>query len=140
VTTLFSNGYAIFIGVGADLPVTTNDAKALHDLFINPGRAAYSPERVKLLTEKDATRDGILTTLDTFAILLSKDPNATIMVAQIGQHFPATIPGIIEKLKYAIEDPEFDRQDSILMLSAHAYAFDGLWLLAASVAVGNRQV
>ncbi len=80
MTTLFSNGYAIFIGVGADLPVTTKDAQALRDLFIHPERAAYSPGRVELLIDKDATRKGILTTLDTFAMLLSKDPNATMIV------------------------------------------------------------
>lgn len=72
MTALFSNGYAIFIGVGDDLPVAAKDAQALYDLFIHPGRAAYPPEQVKLLIEKDATRDSILTTLDGI-VNLSKE-------------------------------------------------------------------
>jgi hypothetical protein len=80
MTTLFSNGYAIFIGVGADLPITTKDAQALHDLFVDSGRAAYSPDRVKLLIEENATKDNILTTLDMYATMLSQDPNATMIV------------------------------------------------------------
>ena len=39
--TIFSNGYALLIGVGADLPVTVKDATALRDVLVNQNRAAY---------------------------------------------------------------------------------------------------
>ncbi|MBN3943773.1 MAG: hypothetical protein V7L21_32490 [Nostoc sp.] len=37
----FTNGYALLIGVGADLPVTVLDATALKDILIDSDRAAY---------------------------------------------------------------------------------------------------
>jgi hypothetical protein len=33
---IFTNGYALLIGVGADLPITVKDATALRDVLINP--------------------------------------------------------------------------------------------------------
>lgn len=51
---------ALLIGVGADLPVTVEDAIALHNILIDPNRAAYPPAQVTLLTETAATRQNIL--------------------------------------------------------------------------------
>jgi hypothetical protein len=62
--TIFSNGYALLIGVGADLPVTVNDATALRDVLVNPNRAAYPQEQVILLTEKNADRQTIRDAFD----------------------------------------------------------------------------
>ncbi|MEH2317870.1 hypothetical protein [Nostoc sp.] len=36
-----TNGYALLIGVGADLPVTVKDATAIQDILIDSDRAAY---------------------------------------------------------------------------------------------------
>ena|SRR5215471_2412631 len=43
----FFNGYALLVGVGADLPVTTKDATALNDLLLDTGRAGYLRVRAK---------------------------------------------------------------------------------------------
>ena len=54
------DGYALIIGVGADLPVTVTDATAVAGQLRDPQRCAYDPSRVRLLTEGAATRAGIL--------------------------------------------------------------------------------
>ncbi|MEH2297154.1 hypothetical protein [Nostoc sp.] len=53
----FTNGYALLIGVGADLPVTVKDATAIRDILIDPSRAAYPPEQVKQLDALQAEFD-----------------------------------------------------------------------------------
>jgi hypothetical protein len=65
----FENGYALLVGVGADLPVTVTDAKCLKQILTDPQRAAYKKEHVWCLTEKKATRTNIL---DTFAKLIEQ--------------------------------------------------------------------
>ncbi|WP_293087394.1 hypothetical protein [Okeania sp. SIO3B5] len=67
----FSNGYALLIGIGADLPVTVQDATALHNILIDPSKAAYSKEQAVLLTETSATRLKILAAFDSLAELYS---------------------------------------------------------------------
>ena len=62
--TTFSKGYALLVGVGADLPVTVKDATAVSDVLINPSRAAYPLKQVQLLTETAATRQNILDAFD----------------------------------------------------------------------------
>jgi len=42
----FANGHALLIGVGADLPVTVQDATVLHDALNPSAHAAYSPNQV----------------------------------------------------------------------------------------------
>jgi hypothetical protein len=44
----FVDGYALLIGVGADLPVTVQDASALRDVLVDPSRAAYPPAQVMI--------------------------------------------------------------------------------------------
>lgn len=63
----FIHGYALFIGVGADLPGTVTDATGLADLLRDPGRCAYPPAQVQVLTSTQATRDQILAALDRLA-------------------------------------------------------------------------
>ena len=38
-------------------------------------------------------------------------------------------PTDLRQLLQAIQDPEFDKPDSIFKRSGHDYAYDGLWLL-----------
>jgi len=77
---LFTHGYALLIGVGADLPVTVKDATALRDILIAPQRCAYPPEQVKLLTEGQADRRGILGGLDWLIDNVQRDDKATAIV------------------------------------------------------------
>src|SRR5579859_4053250 len=76
----FSHGYALLIGVGADLPVTVKDATALHSVLIDPERAAYPASQTHLLPEEKATRKEILAAFDTLIKQVAKDPDATVVV------------------------------------------------------------
>jgi hypothetical protein len=76
----FAEGHGLFIGVGADLPGTVNDAGALYKLFISPEKAAYPEGQVELLIEKQANRQGILDALDRLIERANKDPESTVVV------------------------------------------------------------
>lgn len=79
-SSTFNHGYALLIGVGADLPVTVQDAKGLRDILVDSGRCAYPPGQVKLLTEGQATRQGVLDGLDWLIDQVPDDPEATCVV------------------------------------------------------------
>ena len=55
----FQQGHALVIGVGADLENTVVDAKGVAEILRDPERCAYPTSQVHLLTEGQATRDGI---------------------------------------------------------------------------------
>ena len=76
----FSRGYALVIGVGADLPATVNDANALAALLRDPARAAYPGDQVVLLVEKAASRDGILNAFEALRARTATDPESTVVV------------------------------------------------------------
>lgn len=76
----FRHGYAVVIGVGADLPVTIDDAQGVADLLRDPARCAYPSGHVQLLTGENARRDHILTALDTLAEQAQADSEATMIV------------------------------------------------------------
>jgi hypothetical protein len=80
----FTNGYALLIGVGADLPVTVQDATAVKDVLIDPNRAAYPPTQVTLLTETAATRQNILAAFDQIIAQVSQNPDATVIIYYSG--------------------------------------------------------
>ena len=80
----FSNGYALLIGVGADLPVTIKDATAVSDVLIDPSRAAYPLKQVQLLTETAATRQNILDAFDQLIAQVNQTPDATAIVYYSG--------------------------------------------------------
>jgi len=63
----FSQGYAVVIGVGADLPVTIEDAKAISDALIDPSRCAYPGDQLRLLTGEGARRDNVISALNWLA-------------------------------------------------------------------------
>lgn len=80
----FTNGYALLIGVGADLPVTVKDATALRDVLIDPNCAAYPPAQVTLLTETTATRQNILAAFDQIITQINQNPDATVIIYYSG--------------------------------------------------------
>lgn len=75
---LFIEGHALVIGVGADLPNTIEDARGLAGIIKDPGRCAYPPEQVRLLTGPTADRLGIMAELDQLAN--NCDEKATVVV------------------------------------------------------------
>lgn len=66
---ILKNAHALLIGIGNDLPVTVKDATAIYDILADEKLAGYPEENITLLTEKKATRQGIL---DAFDSLISK--------------------------------------------------------------------
>jgi hypothetical protein len=81
---LFNDGYALLIGVGADLPETVRDAKSLYDLFTDRNRAAYPPKQVTLLKEDTAKRENVLDEFDKFIERVNTNPNSTALVYYSG--------------------------------------------------------
>lgn len=76
------NAYALLIGVGNDLPVTVRDATAIHNILADETLAGYKPENIILLTEKKATRNGILGAFDE---LISKiDESSSVFLFYSG--------------------------------------------------------
>ncbi|MDT8414068.1 MAG: caspase family protein [Flavobacteriaceae bacterium] len=76
------NAHALLIGVGKDLPVTVLDAMAIYNLLADESLAGYNPENIILLTEKNATRQGIL---DGFDQLISKiDEDSSVLLFYSG--------------------------------------------------------
>ncbi|MCD8485667.1 MAG: caspase family protein [Desertifilum sp.] len=102
----FYNGYALLVGIGADLPVTVKDATALYNLLIDPNRAAYSTEQVDLLTETVATRQQILTVFNQLIERVSQNPEATVIVYYSGHGGP--IEGLDGKSEYFLVPYGFD--------------------------------
>lgn len=76
----FTHGHGVVVGVGADLPVTVDDAQGIADLLRDPARCAYPPDQVHLLTNADANRDNILRALDQLTRDAQQDPEMTAVV------------------------------------------------------------
>ncbi len=80
MAALFTHGYAVVVGVGADLPNTITDADAVAALLKDPERCAYPPDQVRLLTGPQAQRDDVLAALGWLADATRQDPDATAIV------------------------------------------------------------
>jgi hypothetical protein len=74
----FKEGYAIIVGVGADLPVTVRDANAVTQLLKDSSRCAFPANQVWQLTEKEASRDAFLSKLD--ALAQSAQQKSTVII------------------------------------------------------------
>jgi hypothetical protein len=75
---VFDNGHALLVGVGADLPNTIDDAQGLAAILADGKRCAYPPPQVITLTSGDATREHVLSALDTLATQSKAD--STVLV------------------------------------------------------------
>ena len=74
---------ALVVGVGSydyftDLPETVNDATQLQRILTDPQRCGYSPDRVQVLVEPNATRSNILNGLAQLARGASGDTTTVI--------------------------------------------------------------
>ncbi len=79
MSTTFAEGYALIVGVGADLPNTVGDAQGLAKILKDPERCAYPrKDHVDLLTQKRATRQSVLNAFDQLAAKTDKD--STIII------------------------------------------------------------
>lgn len=93
VQQTFTHGYALLIGVGADLPITVDDATALYKLLTDPTRAGYPLTQVALLTETKADRGQILAAFDRLRQQTENDPDATVIVYFSGHGGKFSYPG-----------------------------------------------
>jgi pimeloyl-ACP methyl ester carboxylesterase len=76
------NAHALLIGIGNDLPGTVRDAIAINNILEDERLAGYNPENIILVTEKEATREGILKAFDT--LIERTDENSTVMLYYSG--------------------------------------------------------
>jgi hypothetical protein len=88
MTEAFKRGYAVIIGIGADLPVTVDDATAVAGLLHDPSRCAYPAEQVQLLTGEGAHRDAALTALDWLAEVAGPEATAVVYFSGHGLETP----------------------------------------------------
>lgn len=88
VSRSFTQGYALIIGVGADLPVTTNDAEAIARQLKDPARCAYPEDQVKLLIEKDANCAQVLSALTWLSQVTGPEDTAVIYFSGHGIENP----------------------------------------------------
>lgn len=92
MSTVFPDGHAVIIGVGADLPNTIRDAEGLADILKHQERCAYPARQVSLLTSKRATRDRILTALDELSESVGDESSVVIYFS--GHGYRVTQDGV----------------------------------------------
>lgn len=85
--TTFSQGYALLIGVGADLPNTVDDAFGLANILKDPGRCAFPDEHVWVLTGEGAQRAQVLEGLSRLA--KEATPDSSVVVYFSGHGYKA---------------------------------------------------
>lgn len=84
--THFSYGHALLIGVGSyqraalSVETTAADAVQLGALLCDPQCGGYPPAQVRVLSDAQATRAGMLAAFATFAQQLAQAPRATAIV------------------------------------------------------------
>ncbi|MBL7198558.1 MAG: caspase family protein [Anaerolineae bacterium] len=88
--TVYDGGHALIVGVGGDLPNTTRDAEGLADILKDPSRCAYPPGHVRLLSGEGATRDAVLSALDTLA--QTAEPESAAIVYFSGHGYRVASP------------------------------------------------
>lgn len=84
----FSHGYAVVVGVGADLPATMQDAQALAAILADDSRGAYPPDQVRLLTGPQARRDEMLAALAWLADCAGPEDTALVYFSGHGVETP----------------------------------------------------
>ena len=86
----FENGYALLIGVGESaysiysLPVTVKDTEAIYAALTEPELCAYNKEHIRVLNNKEATRDNIIKELQWLQESAKADPEATVFIYYSG--------------------------------------------------------
>jgi uncharacterized caspase-like protein len=102
----FSQGHALVVGVGDDLPGTVDDAKALADILTTPGRCAYPSNQVELLTGEEATRERILHGLDSLAESTSPESSAIVYFSGHGYRVKSAMGTAYFLLPYGYDEED----------------------------------
>lgn len=88
MTVAFRNAHALVIGVGGDLPVTVDDARAIARILSDPNRCAVPAANVLVQIEMDATRSGIIDALQELAAKATSEDAVTIYYSGHGAMLP----------------------------------------------------
>jgi hypothetical protein len=91
MSKLFTEGHAIVIGVGHDLPNTIDDAEGLAKILKDKERCAYPAKQVKLLTGENATRDKIIAALESIAESATADSSVIVYFSGHGYRVKTSI-------------------------------------------------
>ncbi|MBZ5494585.1 MAG: caspase family protein [Acidobacteriia bacterium] len=86
MSALFHRGHALLIGVGGDLPCTIRDVEGLRNILVNPKRCAYPPDQVRLLTEENASVEGIRVELKRLAKVIEKEKQGSTVIVYFSGH------------------------------------------------------
>ena len=86
----FKQGFAVVVGVGADLPNTVDDAIGIATILRDGERCAYPAGQVNLLTSERATRQGFLTALDTMAQVATAQSSVLVYFSGHGYQVTTT--------------------------------------------------
>ncbi len=84
------NAHALLIGVGRcrhaewSLPVAARDVLGLHKTLADPTLCAYPAERIRVLINEGASREGILAAVKDLAGHAANDPDATFLIYYSG--------------------------------------------------------
>ena len=78
------NAYAILIGVGADLPASVRDAKAIKRILADKELAGYKKENITLLVNKDVTAKNILKAFDDLISKINEDSSVVLFYSGHG--------------------------------------------------------
>lgn len=99
----FTDGHALIIGVGADLPDTVNDAIGFANLLKDPSRCAYARNQVTLLTGEQATRQVILSAFDTLAQTTDVESTVIVYFSGHGYQVVSTIGEVYYLMPYGYD-------------------------------------
>ena len=80
LSTFFAHGHALLIGVGADLPMTVQDATALRDLLVDPDRAQLSAGTGGAVERNCSQPAAILDAFDRLAEHVNRSTDATAFI------------------------------------------------------------
>lgn len=84
---MFTRGHALLIGIAAYQhiaplpPAILNDVADMQALLVNPAYCAYPPNQVHVLTDAQATREGILKSLSDLASQVNTDSTALVYLS-----------------------------------------------------------
>ncbi len=101
--TSFDQGYALVIGVGADLPNTVQDAQGVAAQLKDPERCGYPDDHVHLLVGPKATRDAIFAGLDHLAASTSATSTVVIYFSGHGYKAASTLGEAYYLMPYGYE-------------------------------------
>lgn len=125
MSTTFEKGYALLIGVNEQkhskyatpLAATKNDVEQLAEVLTDPEKCGYLPEKVTILTGKEATRGNIISALMEIAENIENEPTASAIIYFSGHGYRKS-----ENKKYYLIPYDFHkRQPEETALEDHKF-------------------